>query len=146
AISFACSRCLHAHLGSPAATLGSQVSSSSSGFSAAKNGVRGGVEEGDKLLLLLRARCGLNKPPEAWTRPVREITPEEVGHTGTSTCAARAERPRQRQQEDGKCGPALLTYPRESRHHENEPELKLVSVTAEGVASGGDPTSDFAPV
>lgn len=143
AISFACSRCLHAHLGTPAVALGSQVSSSSSCFSGAKKGVRGEVEEDDKLLRLLRARCGLNNAPEAWTRPVRETTPDEVG-TGTYT--GRAERSCQQQQEDGKCGPALLTYPNESRHDENEPELKLASVTAGGGASGGDPTFTFAPV
>ncbi|CAM9723536.1 unnamed protein product, partial [Ectocarpus fasciculatus] len=150
AISFACSRCLHAHLETPAVALSSQVSSSPSGFDGAKKGVRGGMQEDNTLLPLLRGRCGLeNAPGEAWTRPVSDTTTEEVDQKGAGTYAGHAERScsrQQQQQEDGRCGPALLTHAGESRHGESNAASKLLSVTAADCASGGGPTPDFAPV
>ncbi|CAM9218865.1 unnamed protein product [Scytosiphon promiscuus] len=86
AVALLCSRCLHAHLGTPAEALSSRLLlPSSSAFRAEAEATEGGLridegevgeerEDEEAFLLLLKQRCGgVDGPLDAGTRPLGEV-------------------------------------------------------------------------
>lgn len=139
AIALVCSRCLHAHLATPAAALGSLVSSSAPRFPRGAEAVASSQklqsgqegedddeeeeereeEQEEDVLRSLKERCGISEVSKAIPAVGGRTTPEEARDADRADDYARKQR-QVRQQEKGGEVPALPRYPTESLHLESE--------------------------
>lgn len=145
AIALVCSRCLHAHLGTPAITEGSPISSSLSVVSGgAAPRVVGGSHrddeggEGEEFLRLLKERCGVSDALKA--RPAGGMTMLEK----TKQKEEISIRERQRQQQDGERSvmPECLSEIHPTESEVSSKDLSLL--TAKGVRSEAKLVSEIA--